>query len=105
MLHANTTDDLNAISTYCKSNQLFINSKKSKYMFFYPHSDTDYSMINFSINGLPVQRVEEFNYLGITIDSYLKFESHCNKVVGKLISASFITNKLRSYVAAPSGNI
>ena len=98
VLHANMTHDLNAISTYCTSNQLFINSKKCKYMFFYPHSDTDYSMINFSINGLPVQRVEEFNYLGITIDNYLKFESHCNKVVGKLNSASFITNKLRSCV-------
>lgn len=62
---------------------------------FFPHSDTDYTSHAFTINNNTVENVVEFVFLGIRLDCHLKFDSHCNKVINKLNSASFLVYKLR----------
>ena len=36
------------------------------------------------INDTPIERVTEFKFLGVLIDSYLTWSPHCNYIANKL---------------------
>ena len=49
---------------------------------------------NLNIDGIEIERVETFRYLGILIDSKLKFNKHLNEVCGKLSKLAGISFKI-----------
>ena len=78
------------------SNKLTLNHKKSKYMIF---SDRNYDH-NFTINLQidEIQRANNFNFLGVTLDHKITWKEHIENVTKKLCTAAGILNKLNYYV-------
>ena len=51
------------------------------------------------IDGTPIELVNNFNYLGMTIDKLLKWQDHINSIANKISKYIGILNKLEKYVA------
>ena len=49
------------------------------------------------MNGIEIERVETFDSLGVTLDEYLTWKPHTNKVATKLSKYSGIMNKLTNF--------
>lgn len=60
-------------SQWCRDNYLHINSDKTKEMVF--NSPTP-SLNHVSINGIAIEQVDTFKYLGLTLDNNFTFEHH-----------------------------
>ena len=50
------------------------------------------------MNGTEIQRVEAFDFLGVTPDENLTCKSHSDKVATKLSKNSGIINKFKKYL-------
>ena len=47
------------------------------------------------INGTEIERVQEFNYLGIQLNEHLTWKNHVNKIANKISRSIRILNKLK----------
>lgn len=97
---------LQTLNAWFKYNKLVINPKKSKFMCFSSYKkhlpvwrtiqihevecDTDQCSCNNSIH-----RVESFRYLGIVIDSHLKWEEHIDNLCRNIRQIFYIFKSLR----------
>lgn len=59
-------EDLNEIMQWCKCSQLTINTLKTKYILFKAHETQS---LNIRIQNLPVEKVDHYCYLGVTLES------------------------------------
>ena len=50
------------------------------------------------INGMPIERVTEFKFLGVLIDSNLTWSPHCNYIANKLSRICGVVSRLKHYV-------
>ena len=79
-LNENTTEveinrELFKISGWLSSNKLSLNTKKTKYMVFH----TSQRLIEHPlliINNTEIERVSQFNFLGLIVSSNLKWHKH-----------------------------
>ncbi len=80
--------ELAFINDWLKSNKLSLNINKCKYMIFHtPHKKVN--PIQLHIENTNVDRVYEFNFLGLTINESLNWKSHIdNSKQVKTLSAS-----------------
>ena len=83
--------EIEKINTWLKVNRLSLNLQKTKLMIFY-RKHKHIQNINIVINGMHIERVESFNFLGITLTETLCWDNHVNlvkikisKVIGILI--------------------
>ena len=58
---------IDTLTEYCKTWKLKINSKKTKSMVF--NRGNNIIKTNFTVNGIPIENVKRFTYLGFTISS------------------------------------
>ena len=87
--------ELSKISTWLKANKLSLNVNKSKFMVVCT-PQKKIRLPTLHIDGSELECVEEFNFLGITIDKYLNWKSHINKLANKLPKSIGIMNKLKN---------
>ena len=76
--------DMATVTEWLKLNKLTLNVGKTKLMIF--GSQRKLNRINevkLELNGVNIERVETFKYLGITLDQCLTFESHIQYVYNK----------------------
>ena len=87
----NTTDEIQSsiiseLQTICKwldLNKLCLNVNKSKFMLFHmPQRVTP--LLHFELNGSLIEYIQEFNFLGRTLDSSLSFKFHLTKIGNKI---------------------
>ena len=76
-------------------NRLSLNLDKTCYSIFGPRQK-DANGLNLYINGKAIQNVKCCKYLGILIDSDLKWQDHINYVYNKLIKFTSIFYKIRN---------
>ena len=86
---------------WCATNQLELNISKTKEQFF------DFRKGNIHtnkivINNQEVETVSKFKYLGVVIDSDLKFRSHTTNVINKCNQRLYILRKLNSFDVKPT---
>ena len=85
-LSYNSNAELTKITQWLAVNRLSLNAKKTKMMIF--HSKQNKLSVNkipiIKINGMPIERVTEFKFLGVLIDSNLTWSPHCNYIANKL---------------------
>ncbi|CAL8139776.1 unnamed protein product [Orchesella dallaii] len=98
------SQSLNLLSKWCDDNNLKINLDKTKYMCFYKPNDhksraqlTDLEPL--LLNGCPIERVEKFTYLGVTVDSCLSFKDHFKSVDNKITNALARMYSLRRFIS------
>ena len=51
--------------------------------------------LNLCINNTPIDQVDNFNFLGLTLDSGINWKAHVNKISGKILRSIGILNKVK----------
>ena len=73
--------ELRNIQEWSNINKLSLNVSKTKYMIFHHHQRNIKTITpTLKINCEPVERVTEFNFLGLTIDENLSWKPHIQKL-------------------------
>ena len=66
--------------------------------FHYKQRKIDSLIHNLKINSEPIQRVTEFNFLGLTIDEQLSWSPHIQKISNKISRTLGIMNRLKIFL-------
>ena len=82
------------IITWLHSNNLKLNASKSKFMLFFKHPKT-IPKLNILANGNPIDEVQEFNFLCITIDQNITWTPHIRKNLIKISRVIGVLRKLK----------
>ena len=53
---------------------------------------------NIEIENIKIEFADEFNFLGLTIQKHLKWDSHINKIASKILNIIGITYRLKHMV-------
>ena len=79
-------------------NKLSLNVSKTKFMIFHtPRTKINYNP-NISINGISLERVKDFNFLGLTINENLSWKPHEDKIANKISKYSGILSRLKNFL-------
>ena len=106
ILHANMNTSLQKLNHWCNINQIQINQTKTKYMIFNSHSQSPPSTPSITLNGTPIEQVQFFKFLGITIDNKLTWSEHTKNIKLKIAQGmhalssikNFSTTKIRTMI-------
>ncbi len=66
-------------------------------IFHIPQKKVDLLQLN--IENTPIDRVSDFNFLGLTINEHLNWKSHIDKLANKTSKIMGVLNKLKHFVA------
>ena len=83
------------LSEWCRFNGLKLNSSKTKCMIFSPVSLVDVPDVK--IDDVTIERVDSCKYLGLTLDSKLKFDCQINELCSRLAAKCAIAFRLNRY--------
>ena len=83
------------IDTLLKVTGLPLNLQKTKLMIFH-RKQKHIQNINIVINGMHIERVESFNFLGITLTKTLCWDNHVNLIKIKISNVIGILYRLKS---------
>ena len=78
-------NELQHVHSWLSANRLTLNVQKTKYMLFLKNKSNDIGELNLRICNDAIQSVNEFNFLGLHINSKLNWDTHTN-FIGKRIS-------------------
>ena len=53
------------------------------------------TLMHFELNGSPIEYIQEFNFLGLTLDSSLSFKFHLTKIGNKISTVIGLLHKLK----------
>ena len=84
-LEENVNLDLQHVCSWLHANKLTLNTLKCKYMIIgssYNLSHINY-IPNINIQGHSIEKVDQFEQLGVTIDDQLKWDKHVDKLCKK----------------------
>ena len=88
--HSDLQKDLDNLSEWCNDNGIFPNLSKTKVMTFgSPTILKKNSLPNLKMNSEPLERVNSYTYLGLTLDQQLNLRLHTNKLINR------VSNKIR----------
>ena len=86
--------ELVKLTEWLACNQLSLNVNKTKFMVFHSVRKTvNYPTL--SINGINIERVADFNFLGIQLSEDLKWSKHQNNISLKLTKTVGVLNRLK----------
>ncbi|XP_055600255.1 uncharacterized protein LOC129749341 isoform X2 [Uranotaenia lowii] len=77
---------------------LSLNLSKTKHMVLSPFRIADTGQCDLIVDSEKIERVVEFTYLGLTIDSALKWTNHIQKLKSDVTSASGLFWKISSFI-------
>ena len=84
-LSRDINNELKAIVEWLALNKLSLNVKKTKMMLLhYKQRNVTKVIPNLEINGIPIERVKEFNFLGIHLDENMTWKTHVKKIACKI---------------------
>ena len=91
--------ELNKVYDWLCANKLSVNVKKTKFMVFHSTKKCIENKIpNLTLNNSQLQKVSEFNFLGITLNENMKWQSHINRISNKMSRYIGIINKLKHFL-------
>ena len=86
--------ELSNVIEWLNINKLSLNKSKSKYMIFHvPNKDIQY--LTLKIDNVIIEKVDEFNFLGLTMDTNLNWKKHSEKISNKCTKMIGILNRLK----------
>ncbi len=96
-IEAKLNRELAGINDWFKSNKLSLNVIKSKYMIFHT-AQKNVIPLQLNIENMIIERVYEFNFLGLTINEKLNWKSYVDKIANKISKSMGILNKLKHFL-------
>ena len=99
-LSSNINRELNLINEWLLANKLSLNITKTKYMVF-RYKQTPVSNIpnlELHINHSMIEKVSEFDFLGITIEETLSWKSHVSKISNKISKIVGLLSRTKRYL-------
>ena len=91
--------ELDNISEWLSINKLSLNVKKTKYMIFHTKQKNISNIkLDLEINKHPIERVHDFNFLGLTIDENVSWKEHIQKVSAKVSRTLGALCRLKRYL-------
>jgi hypothetical protein len=91
--------ELSNIIEWLNANKLSLNVQKTNYIVFKPkHKRKDGFNFNIKLNGISIKQIDVFNFLGLTINSTMTWESHINKIASKIGRTVGILHKLKHFL-------
>ena len=80
-------------------NKLSLNIKKTKFMLCHPYQKDVWNLVPvLKINQNEIERVDKFDFLGVTLDEHVNWKAHTDKLTTQLSKYSGILNKLKNYL-------
>ena len=99
ILSIKINNELSNIQQWLNINKLSLNVNKTKYMIFHNYQrDINSYTPDVRIKNQPIERVTEFNFLGLTIDEHLNWNAHIQKISNKIAKSIGIINRLKRYL-------
>lgn len=93
--------ELSLLTEWLRANKLTLNIEKTSFMISHPLlTQTPKLVIN--IDELILKQVNEFKFLGITLDNTLKWKAHIDDVKSKLAKVTGVTYRIRDHVNSDS---
>lgn len=93
--------ELDHISRWCAENSLIINASKTKEILFSnQRHQPDPPLLE--IDGQPLERVQEYKYLGTYLNHKLNFSTNTDKMAAKANQRLYIVKQLAHMKASPS---
>ena len=98
-ISSNINKELQAIYEWLCVNKLSLNIPKTKFMLFHHRQRGIDNMIpTLKINNHEIERVKEFNFLGITIDENMNWNMHIQKIANKISRNLGCLNRLKRFL-------
>ena len=88
---------LACVNNWLKTNKLSLNSTKTKFMIFHPRNK-HIPNLKLSIEDTDIENVDKFDFLGITVDKNLTWDSHIFKIQMKIAKVCGIMNRLKHFI-------
>ena len=91
--------ELQKVHTWLLINKLSINIKKTKFMVFHNKNKyINYKTVKLNLLEYSIERVEQYNFLGVTLDKNLNWKPHIDNISIKLSRAVGILYKMKHYL-------
>ena len=90
-------EDLNSFYEWTKANRLSINTQKTHTFIL---SNRPYDQPQIYINNSPITSSTSAKFLGVTIDSNMKFNLHTKEIATKIASSAGVLYNLQNYLPA-----
>ena len=90
-------NELSNISDWLKCNKLSLNAQKSKYMIFHkPRKKL--KELHLAINETEIDRVPNFDFLGLTLNENLNWKQHIDKISNRISRSIGILNRQKYFI-------
>ena len=86
--------ELSKVVEWLNINKVSLNKAKSKYMIFHVPSKGIHSL-TLKIDNTTIEKVDEFNFLGLNLDSNLNWKQHTEEISNKCAKMIGILNRLK----------
>lgn len=89
-------DGIKSLNKWFKVKKLKLNVQKTKSMVISNKKQLDYTELKIHIEGVEVEKVDVFKYLGVIIDQKLTFSAHIDSVIKKVARKYGMLIRLKS---------
>ena len=93
-LNRRLNTELKSISDWFQTNKLSLNIDKTKYIVFH-RPKAKAPDVKLSINGVDLERVTTFKFLGLTLNQHLTWADHIRSITVKIARVVGVMNKLK----------
>ena len=92
--------EIKKITDWLAVNKLSLNASKTKFMVFHYYQEViaDKDVPQLKIGNIDIERVKEFNFLGLSINENLTWSSHAKKISNKISRIIGIMNRLKRFL-------
>ena len=92
----NINNELAKVYDWLAVNKLSLNVKKTKYIIFHAINKRIEGVVpDLTINGIPLERVQTFNFLGLLLNENMSWKPHIDLLSNKLAKCAGVLNKLK----------
>ena len=95
-LYSYMNEDLHTLNDWFKANKLSLNINKTVCMFFSNNIKSNKDTCKVKIGDSEIKEVDHFKFLGLIIDSNLKWQNHIEHCKAKISSSLYIMNQVKN---------
>ena len=95
----NINEQLGYVYDWLAVNELSLDTKKTKYMIFHAmNKKIDDLIPGIKIDDISIERVTNFNFLGLTLNESISWKPHIDITANKTTKFSGVLNRLKRYL-------